>query len=110
MLATNMRVVVFHGTKPWSRAARLRRKNSICRRPNCSRRRRTWKAQKAQIAASEAAIATATAAVVAAEAAVALAELNLEYTRVSAPIKGRVSRREVTEGISSVAALSSRRF
>jgi RND family efflux transporter MFP subunit len=53
---------------------------------------------KAQIAASEAAIATATAAVVAAEAAVASAELNLEYTRVSAPIKGRVSRREVTEG------------
>ena len=39
-----------------------------------------------------------TAAVVAAEAAVASAELNLEYTRVSAPIKGRVSRREVTEG------------
>jgi len=52
----------------------------------------------AQIETSNAGIATANASLVTAEAAVAIAELNLEYTRVIAPIRGRVSRREVTEG------------
>ncbi len=36
--------------------------------------------------------------VVAAKAAVDVAELNLEFTRVTSPINGRVSRAEVTEG------------
>src|SRR3954447_1241629 len=52
----------------------------------------------AQIETSKAGIATANASLATAEAAVAIAELNLEYTRVTAPIRGRVSRREVTEG------------
>src|SRR3954462_72357 len=52
----------------------------------------------AQIETSNAGIATANASLATAEAAVAIAELNLEYTRVIAPIRGRVSRREVTEG------------
>jgi RND family efflux transporter MFP subunit len=53
---------------------------------------------KAQIESSTAAIATANAAVETAQAAVAIARLNLEYTRVTAPVAGRVSRRDVTEG------------
>jgi RND family efflux transporter MFP subunit len=52
----------------------------------------------AQISSAQAATATAHAAVATAEAAVALAELNLDYTRVTAPVAGRVSRRDVTEG------------
>src|SRR3954470_10053249 len=52
----------------------------------------------AQIETSKAGIATANASLATAEAAVAIAELNLEYTRVLAPIRGRVSRRGVTEG------------
>ena len=53
---------------------------------------------KAQIETSKAGIATANASMATAEAAVEIAELNLEYTRVIAPITGRVSRRDVTEG------------
>jgi RND family efflux transporter MFP subunit len=53
---------------------------------------------KAQIETAKAGIATATASITGAQAAVDIAELNLEYTRVMAPITGRVSRREVTEG------------
>ncbi len=53
---------------------------------------------KAQIESSHAAIATANAAVETARAAVGIADLNLEYTRVIAPVTGRVSRRDVTEG------------
>jgi multidrug efflux pump subunit AcrA (membrane-fusion protein) len=52
----------------------------------------------AQIETSKAGIATANASLATADAAVAIADLNLEYTRVLAPIKGRISRREVTEG------------
>jgi RND family efflux transporter MFP subunit len=55
-------------------------------------------AAKAQIETSQAAVVTAQAAVETAEAAVGVAQLNLEYTRVTAPVTGRVSRREVTEG------------
>ena len=47
---------------------------------------------RAQIASSRAAIATAKAAVEAAEAAIGIAELDLEYTKVIAPVSGRVSR------------------
>jgi RND family efflux transporter MFP subunit len=53
---------------------------------------------KAQMESSLAAIATAKAAVETAQAAVGIADLNLEYTRVTAPVTGRVSRRDVTEG------------
>jgi RND family efflux transporter MFP subunit len=55
-------------------------------------------AAKAQIELSRAAISTAEAAVETAQAAVDIADLNLQYTRVVAPITGRVSRRAVTEG------------
>ncbi len=53
---------------------------------------------KAGIASAQAAIGTAKAAVQSAQAAVELAALNLEYTKVSAPIDGRISRELVTEG------------
>lgn len=53
---------------------------------------------QAELAASQAAIVTAKAAVTAAEAAIGIAELNLEYTKVTAPVDGRVSRELVTEG------------
>lgn len=56
------------------------------------------KAAQARIESTRAAIATASAAVETAEAAIGIAELNLEYTRVVAPITGRVSHRDVTEG------------
>jgi RND family efflux transporter MFP subunit len=55
-------------------------------------------ASKAQVGSSRAAVGTAKAAVQAAEAALATAELNLEYTTVIAPISGRISRTQVTEG------------
>jgi RND family efflux transporter MFP subunit len=55
-------------------------------------------AARAQIELSRAAINTAEAAVETAQAAVDIADLNLQYTRVVAPITGRVSHREVTEG------------
>jgi len=55
-------------------------------------------AAKAQIESSSAAIATANAAVETAQAAIGIAELDLEYTRVIAPVTGRVSRRDITEG------------
>jgi len=55
-------------------------------------------ASKAQVGSSRAAVGTAKAAVQAAEAALATAELNLEYTTVVAPISGRISRTQVTEG------------
>jgi len=53
---------------------------------------------KATIASSQAAIATAKAAIQSAQAAVELAALNFEYTNVTAPIDGRISRELVTEG------------
>jgi RND family efflux transporter MFP subunit len=56
------------------------------------------KAAKARIESAQAAIATATATVETASAAIGIAELNLQYTRVVAPITGRVSHRDVTEG------------
>lgn len=53
---------------------------------------------KAQVASAKAAINTALAAVQSAQAAEALAQLNLEYTNVTSPISGRISRKLVTEG------------
>lgn len=52
----------------------------------------------AAIASSRAAITTAKATIVTAQAAVNEAQLNLDYTRITAPVAGRTSRRNVTEG------------
>lgn len=52
----------------------------------------------ARIASAEAAVAAATAAIGTAAAALETAQLNLGYTELRAPISGRVSRREITEG------------
>jgi RND family efflux transporter MFP subunit len=52
----------------------------------------------AGIASAKAAVVTAKAAEAAALAAVALAELNLEYTTVTAPVAGRISRNLVSTG------------
>ena len=55
-------------------------------------------ASKAGISSAEAAIATAEATVASAEAGKEAAQLNLDYTRVHAPVSGRISREGVTEG------------
>jgi len=51
-----------------------------------------------KIAAAQAAIAAATAAIGTAEAALETAKLNLFYTEIRAPVRGRVSKRVVSEG------------
>lgn len=51
-----------------------------------------------QIESAKAAIATANAAIATAQSKAEAAKLNLSYTRVSAPIAGRISRRLVTQG------------
>ncbi|QEF99148.1 Efflux pump periplasmic linker BepF [Stieleria maiorica] len=53
---------------------------------------------KAAVSSAEAAIATAQAEIELAEAGVETAELNLQYTRIRAPVTGRISRKVVTEG------------
>lgn len=53
---------------------------------------------EAAIALARAAISTAKATIVTAQAAVNEAQLNLDYTRITAPVAGRTSRRNVTEG------------
>jgi multidrug efflux system membrane fusion protein len=52
----------------------------------------------AQLAANVAQLDTAKANVDAAEASLKVAELNLEYTTITAPISGRISRTQVTKG------------
>ena len=52
----------------------------------------------ASISSAEAAIATAEAEIELAKAGVETAELNLQYTQIRSPVKGRISRKEVTEG------------
>lgn len=52
----------------------------------------------AEIASARAAISTAKATIVTAQAAVNEAQLNLDYTRITAPVAGRTSRKNVTEG------------
>ena len=52
----------------------------------------------AGIASANAAVVSATAAETSARAALAIAELNLEYTTVTAPVSGRISRNLVSEG------------
>ena len=53
---------------------------------------------RAGISSAEAAIATAQAEIEVARAGVETAELNLQYTRIRAPVTGRISRQAVTEG------------
>lgn len=53
---------------------------------------------RAGVASAEAAIATAQAATELAKAGVETAQLNLQYTRIRAPISGRISRQAVTPG------------
>lgn len=53
---------------------------------------------KASVSSAEAAIATAEAEIEFAKAGVEMAELNLQYTRIEAPVSGRISRQVVTEG------------
>lgn len=55
-------------------------------------------ASEAGIISATAAIANAEATITSAEAAVESAQLNLDYTRIHAPISGRISREGVTEG------------
>ncbi len=69
------------------------------------RTRKEYTTAKAQVQGADAAIAsaratisTAKASIVTAQAAVNEAQLNLDYTRIIAPIAGRTSRRNVTEG------------
>ncbi len=55
-------------------------------------------ASNAGISSAEATIETAKAGIESAKARVEAAELNLEYTRIYAPVSGRISRQMVTEG------------
>lgn len=55
-------------------------------------------ASSAGISSAEATIVTASAAIEAARAGVETAQLNLEYTRVRAPVTGRISRQYVSDG------------
>lgn len=55
-------------------------------------------ASEAGIGLAEAGIATAQSAIMSAEAAVESAELDLNYTKIYAPVTGRISREYVTEG------------
>ncbi|MCG6156263.1 efflux RND transporter periplasmic adaptor subunit [Rubinisphaera margarita] len=55
-------------------------------------------ASNAGISSAEATIETAKAGIESAKARVETAELNLEYTRIYAPVAGRISRQMVTEG------------
>jgi len=55
-------------------------------------------AVKAGVSSAEAAIASAEAEIELSRAGVETAELNLQYTRIEAPVAGRISRQVVTEG------------
>ena len=59
--------------------------------PRCGSPRRRWKATGKAVEAAEAAIKQA-------EAAVETAQINLGYTKITAPISGRIGRSDVTEG------------
>lgn len=58
----------------------------------------TLRAAEAQVESDRAAIAAAEAAVKQAEAAVQTSQINLGYTKITAPISGRIGRSSVTEG------------
>ncbi|MEX0818660.1 MAG: efflux RND transporter periplasmic adaptor subunit [Pirellulaceae bacterium] len=55
-------------------------------------------ASRAGISSANAAISTAKAAIESAEAGIETADLNLDYTRIRAPVTGRIGREYVTEG------------
>ncbi len=58
----------------------------------------TLKAAEAQVASDRAAVAAAEATIKQAEAALETTKINLGYTRITAPISGRIGRSNVTEG------------
>ncbi len=58
----------------------------------------TLEAVKAQVESDRVAVAAAEAAIKQAEAALKTAQINLAYTRITAPISGRIGRSAVTEG------------
>jgi membrane fusion protein (multidrug efflux system) len=58
----------------------------------------TLKVVEAQVASGKVAVAAAEAAIQQAEAALESARINLGYTRITAPISGRIGRSNVTEG------------
>ncbi len=58
----------------------------------------TVRAAEAQVTSDRAAIAAADAAINQAQAAVQAAQINLNYTKITAPISGRVGRSSVTDG------------
>ncbi len=58
----------------------------------------TLRAAEAQLESSREAVATAEATIQQAEAALKIAHINLGYTKVTAPISGRIGRSSVTEG------------
>ena len=86
------------------RATRLISENAISREDYDTRQseaqqaRANLEASQAAILSSQAAVATAQAAVESALANVETAKLDLQYTRITAPISGRISRRYVTVG------------
>jgi RND family efflux transporter MFP subunit len=86
------------------RAARLVPKGGMSQEELDERKSEESKAEAdlrsavAGIASAKAAVVSAAAAEATARAAVALAELNLQYTQVTAPVDGRISRELVTEG------------
>jgi multidrug efflux system membrane fusion protein len=88
----------------YRRAEQLVSTNAISREDFDTRTAALEKAQagvesaNAEIASAEAAIVAAAAAVRTAEAMLESAKLDLDYTQIRAPVSGRISRREVTEG------------
>ena len=88
----------------YDRGKELARTNAVSREQLQTRTSEFFQAKailegaKAKLFTSEAAIETAKASIETAKAEVQLATLNLEYTRVRAPIEGRTSKRMVTEG------------
>ncbi|WP_166824488.1 efflux RND transporter periplasmic adaptor subunit [Thalassoroseus pseudoceratinae] len=87
-----------------NRARQLFRQNALSQEELDQREAEDLQAQadlassNAGISSAEAAIATAEATITAAEAGIETARLNLDYTRVLAPVTGRISREVVTEG------------
>jgi multidrug efflux system membrane fusion protein len=79
------------------RAEKLRQARAISEEEFDLRNKAVREAEAA-LQAAQATVAAAEAAVGAAEAAIKTAQLNLDYTRVTAPITGRVGRRLVTVG------------
>lgn len=79
------------------RAEKLRQARAISEE-EWDLRNKAVREAEAALQAAEATVAAAEAAVGAAEAAIQAAQLNLEYTRITAPIAGRVGRRLVTVG------------